>query len=712
MNKINAHTLCSTFVALWGIVLSTNLYAEVEVSELEAIVVEGEPGVVTEGTKSYTSDRATVGFKHPVNLKEVPLTVNVITEQRILDVNANTLEEAAYLLPNLTTTLGNDFGGSLYSRGHEVFSYNVDGSPRPYLSLYGTAPDMVFFDRVEVLSGPSGIFQGSGEPVGTINLVRKRAAYEFSAEGAAEYGSFDSKRLQSDITGPLNSDGSIRGRMITYGLDEDSFVDISERLRYGGFGTLEFDAGDATTLSIGFMTEFQDATAMSGQPRYTDGSPIALERERFIGAPWNKNNYDTKEAFTEIEHRLNNAGVLKLAARVYSRDTDIKTAILTNTGGVSGVNKATGNFSMMVFARDWVEKNKYYDTNYTQPFSLFGKNAEFTVGADFRMSTQEFRQNFDTTSLGTQNINTFNPYALVEPTLTFPGVGPGFRLNTTTDIDEKGGYGFGRVDLTDNLKFTVGGRYSDYDSETTDTGRGTITRVNAHEFIPFAGMSYDFSDQYTAYTSYSEIFKPQSETKSNGSQLQPVIGKQVEVGLKASFFDDKLNGQVATYLLDDEHRATTDPANTNFSIESGKLSTYGFEAGISGKLTHNIDIATGYSYVDTNLTTDPTPEHNITAFGKYTFHEGKARGLSAGLGVIAASNFSAVDTTNNVVVKAGSYAVLNALLGYEIHKNVDLQLNINNLLDENYIVRVIDNNRGTFYGEPLNAVVRLNIKFD
>jgi outer-membrane receptor for ferric coprogen and ferric-rhodotorulic acid len=701
----------SVLVAFGGIALSVNLYAEAETSELEAIVVEGEPGVVTEGTKSYTSERATVGFKHPVDLKEVPLTVNVITEQRLLDVNANTIEEAAYLLPNVTTTLGNDFSGSLYSRGHEVFSYNVDGAPRPYLSLYGTAPDMVFFDRIEVLSGPSGIFQGSGEPVGTINLVRKRAAYDFSAEGAAEYGSFDSKRLQSDITGSLNSDGSIRGRLISYGLDEESFVDISERLRYGGYGTLEFDINDSALFSIGFMTEFQDATGMSGQPRFTDGSPIALERDSFIGAPWNKNNYDTKEAFVEFENRFENAGVLKLAARVYSRDTDIKTAILTNTGGVAGVNKTTGNFTMFTFARDWVEKNKYYDASYTQPFTLFGKNAEFTVGADIRNSIQDFKQNFDF-SLGVQNINTFNPYALVEPTVTFPGVGPGFRLNTTTDIDEKGGYGFGRVDLTGKLKFTAGGRYSDYDSETRDTGRGTLTFIDESEFIPFVGLSYDFNKSYTAYTSYSEIFQPQSETKSDGSQLQPIIGKQIEVGLKASFLDDKLNGQIATYLLDDEHRATTDPTNTNFSIESGELSTYGFEAGISGKLTRNIDIATGYSYVDTDLTTDPTPEHNFTAFGKYTFHEGTVRGLSAGLGVIAASNFSTLDTTNSVEVKAGSYAVLNALLGYEINKNINLQLNVNNLLDEDYIVRVIDNNRGTFYGEPLNAVVRLNIKFD
>ena len=696
---------------LGAVIFSANLFAETETSELEQIVVEGEPGVVTEGTESYTSDRATVGFKHPVDLKEVPLTVNVITEQRLLDLNATSIEEAAYLLSNVTPTLGNDFAGSLYSRGHEVFSYNVDGSPRPYLSLYGTAPDMAFFDRIEVLSGPSGIFQGSGEPVGTINLVRKRAMHDYSAKTSAQYGTFDSKRAEADVTGALNKDGTIRGRFIGYGLDEDSFVDISNRSRYGGYGTFEFDAGDATTVSLGLILEQQDATAMSGHPRFRDGTAIPLDRDTFIGAPWNRNDFDTREIFVEVEHRFSNAGLLKLAARVYDRSTDIKTAILTTTGGLNGVNPSNGNFTMMTFARDWNEKTKYYDANYTQPFYLLGREAEFTLGMDFRQSKQDFKQNFDF-GLGTQNIYTFNPYALVEPAVTFPGVGPGFRLNTITDIDEKGFYGFGRVDITDRLKLTAGGRYSDYDSLTTDTGRGTLTFIDEAEFIPMVGLSFDINNNFTAYSSYSEIFQPQSDTKSDGSQLQPIIGKQVEMGLKGSTSDEKIQGQLAIYLLDDENRGITDPADNNFKIESGEQSTYGLEMNIAGQITENIDLYAGYAYVDTKITTDPTSDHTYNVFGKYTFHSGSLDGLYAGLGANGASSFQTIDTTNTVNNYAGSYVVLNALLGYEVNKNVDLQLNVNNLLDEEYVVRVIDTSRGTFYGEPLNAVVRLNVKFD
>ena len=81
MNKLNALTMktLSSVLILWGMTYTANLYAEVgveskadkksetEILVLEAITVEGEPGVLTEGTKSYTSSRVTVGFKHPVD---------------------------------------------------------------------------------------------------------------------------------------------------------------------------------------------------------------------------------------------------------------------------------------------------------------------------------------------------------------------------------------------------------------------------------------------------------------------------------------------------------------------------------------------------------------------------------------------------------------------------------------------------------------------
>jgi len=41
----------------------------------------------------------------------------------------------------------------------------------------------------------------------------------------------------------------------------------------------------------------------------------------------------------------------------------------------------------------------------------------------------------------------------------------------------------------------------------------------------YAGLVFDINDTYSAYTSYTEIFQPQTLKDRNGSYLDPVDGK-------------------------------------------------------------------------------------------------------------------------------------------------------------------------------------------
>jgi len=670
---------------------------------LDPIVVEGDPGVVTEGSESYAADRATVGFKQPVDVREVPQAVTVITRQRLDDGGATSLEDAGYLVPNLSTATGNGFDGSLYSRGHEVFTYNVDGAPRPFLSLYGTAPDLVFFDRVEVLSGPSGVFQGSGEPVGTINLVRKRPGNTLSYGAAASIGSVDSYRAEADVGGPLTESGSVRGRGIGYAETEGSFMDYAERDRGGGYATLEFDVSDFTTISAGAIAESQETTSTSGMPTFADGSLINLSRSTFIGAPWNQRDIDTAEGFAEVEHEFGFGGVLKVSGRVYDRSTVIRNALAS-----SAVDAATGDFDMFTFARDYDETTSYGDVNLTTPFRFRGRKSEFTIGADYRRSEQDMKQNFDF-SLGTQNIYTFDPGSLDEPDITFSGVGPGFRLNTETESNEFGGYAYSRLQVYDGLHLTFGARYATYDSETEDTGRGTTTTVEETRLVPMAGISYDISSALTLYASYSEIFQPQSEQAADGSQLDPVIGRQAEVGTKVSLFDGALSGHASVFWLQDENRAEDDPNNVGSSIAAGEEETKGLELYLAGSPYPGLQLTAGYAYVDTGLDDDPTPPHSAVAWAKYTFLEGPLENFYVGAGLQAVSGFES--SGSGIDVKAPGHTVFNGLVGYSFMENFDARLQVNNILDRTYYDRVNDTTRGTFYGEPLNATLKISAKF-
>ncbi|MCV6584226.1 MAG: TonB-dependent siderophore receptor [Marinibacterium sp.] len=690
---------------LTSVVFATPLAAQdAPTVDLGVIIVEGSDGVVTEGTDSYATELATVGGRQPVDIREVPQSITVVTEQRLEDANANSLEEVAYVLPNLSLALGDPYTGSLYSRGHEVFTYNIDGAPRPFLSLYGTAPDLVFFDRVELLSGPSGVYQGTGEPVGTLNLVRKRPTADAQGRAALSVGSFDAYRGELDYGTPLNKDGTVRGRVIGYVDNKKSYVDFVENKRHGLSGTVDVDLSERTLLSLGFIAEKQDALRFSGLPTFADGTLLDVPRETFIGADWNNFESDNLEYFAEFEHSFDNGSVLKGSARRYSRDVTIKSAL-----PISPVNRATGDFRLFTFARDYDEDDTFVDLNWVSPFAAFGTVGEVTVGADYRGTDQSFKQNFDF-SAGVQNINDFDATAIPEPDIAFPGVGPGFRLNTRTDTTEYGVYAQGRVDLGLRSKLSVGTRYVSYESTAKDTGRDrVVSDISENRFVSNIGLTYDITDQMTVYGGYSDIFQPQVEQRSDGSQLDPVIGQQFELGLKGSFNGGRLTTQTALFHITDRNRAVADVLNPGAFREGSDATTKGFEALVQGAVAPGWMISGGYTYVDTDREDDPTSPHNLSLWGRYTVQQGRFEGVDLGFGVRYASGFES--QSGPVTIDAPAYVVADAMVRYPINDQVKVQLSVENLFDRTYYTRVNQVTRGNFYGTPRRVTLGLTAHF-
>lgn len=181
-------------------------------------------GATTEGSRSYTTGALTIG-KGEQKLKDIPQSVSVVTRQRMNDQNMNNLQDAMRQVTGVTIKSYNS-GSSLndvYMRGFLVDQVQVDGvSQATGQGDLATSFDLAMYDRVEVLRGPSGLYQGSGEPGGTINVVRKRALGTFGLNGEISAGSWDNYHSSIDVTGPLNSDGSLRGRFVTAYEDNQS----------------------------------------------------------------------------------------------------------------------------------------------------------------------------------------------------------------------------------------------------------------------------------------------------------------------------------------------------------------------------------------------------------------------------------------------------------------------------------------------------------
>ncbi|HEY0917525.1 MAG TPA: TonB-dependent siderophore receptor [Solimonas sp.] len=556
-------------------------------------------------------------------------------------------------------------------------------------------------------SGPGGLFQGSGEPSGVINLARKRALANAQYGGAVTVGSWDTYRTELDATGPLTADGRLRGRVVGAYNHQNSFVDIVGSTRQMVYGTLEYDLTKSTTLSAGIAWQDIDAVIDQGLPAYATGRLLDVPRSTFIGADWNKQELESTDIFTELEHRLDDGGYLKASVRKLDRYMLYK--VLRANSAVDPVTDTVATHTG-IYSPD--RENWSTDVYASLPFQLWGLQQNLILGADWRRQNEEAKQ---------------TPF-LVGPTLDVnnPDHGvpePNWVYNATvskTQVRQYGTYAQLRVKPLSWMTMVGGGRLSWWESRTS---ANNIRPEEKGEFTPYAALLFDLTSDVTLYASWAEVFQPQNNFTANDEQLPPRTGRQYELGVKAELVEGALNAQAAIFSIRDRDRAIDDPNSADPAdyISAGEVESRGFETELAGRIVPGWDLNLGYTYVDTEYLrgastaqtgqafSTVTSRHSGNLWSKYSFADGLLRGVSVGGGVKAVSSF--YSQSGSVRFLAPAYTVVSAQLGYQITPHWQTSLTADNLLNEKYYEKVSGTTRQNFYGEPLNFSLVLRGSF-
>lgn len=674
--------------------------------ELDTVIVDGA-SYETEGTNSYATDLISVGEKEARPPREIPQSTTVLTRERIEDGGYTSLDTALRETPGIVV-LNNDNGrSSIFSRGFEFDSLYFDGLPAPLSSVYGTQPDLAIVDHIEILRGPSGLFGGTGEPAGTINMSLKKAPEVWRGSIEGLYGTWDTKRTELDVGGPLNEAGTIRGRIVGAYQDGSNMVDVVDNENSVAYGTVSVDVTEQTTATFTISHLERDITPFNGLPTYADGSLIDLDRSTYTGADWNQFDNEVTDYLAEVEHKFEDGGHARVAMRYSDRHADFlygwAGSAADQNGNVNGIRW---------IGRDFDEQSLALDAFVSKPFMLFGQEHNVLLGADYRK--------IDTTLLsasgmiaGTHNLYDWDASSIAEPTVNYTG-------QTDSDQRQTGLYGQLRIKPIDRVTLIGGGRVSWYDSSTENLLTGATQdeiKIDGH-FTPYLGAVVDLTDQISAYASYTEIFQPQTYFDASGDLLDPRQGDQYEVGFKGEFFGGALNSTVAYFHLTDKNRAQQDTGGNYVAL--GEVEARGVEMEVAGELLPNWQLQAGYTYTETEYVNGSgagsvfspyTPEHQVQIWTDYTFREADAwwDGLSVGGGVKIYSDFSAV--SGSTTIEAPGYEVVDLQLGYEFNENFSAKLRINNLFDEKYYARVGSTSVFNFYGEERNATLSLKAKF-
>ncbi|MFT4171153.1 MAG: TonB-dependent siderophore receptor [Rhodocyclaceae bacterium] len=660
----------------------------------------------------------------PATLKETPQSISVITRQRIEDQNLTTLDQVMRQATGVTTDLsGTAVIPAFYIRGYPVEYFQYDGVPIQTGGASWSQPDMIMFDRVEVLRGAGGLFNGAGQPGGVINLVRKRPFATRQFSGSLSAGSWDAYRGELDYSTPLNQSGSARGRLAAAYDDRNSYVDFANGKRTSLYGIIEVDLAPQTTLALGAGYQKRDwRPAMMGVPRYKDGGDLGLPRSTFLSTPWTHWDFETTQVFADVTHELSDDWQIKLSAVSDHETSDLKYAYVS--GAVDRATLAGPTLNGGANAYD--NKQLALDANLTGAFQAFGRRHEAVLGANGYDRKADSRGG-QLVGFGRTPVDVFHfdPSSIADPGE------PRWTSNSRTDTRQYGVYGATRLNLSDPLTLLLGGRVSWWDTQMQNrrTGATTSDYKEDGRFTPYAGLVYDLTSNWSAYASYADIFRVQSNYKDqSGNGLPPVVGANYEVGMKGAYYGGKLNLAFAVFRIDETNRAiqvTPTVVDSCCYATNGKVRSEGFETEISGQLLPGWQLTAGYTFNSTKYLKDATyegqpfrsiaPRHLLRLWTSYRL-PGEWSAWDVGGGVDAQSGTYSQGGNPSVRVQQGGYSVASLRAGYRIDKTWSLALSINNLFDRTYYSRLGTAGRfgpanfGNVYGEPRNVVLTLRAK--
>lgn len=678
------------------------------------VTAQAERSATSEGTGTYAAQAASI-FKGAHSLREIPQSVSVLTREQMNDQGITRLDMAYTQMPGVRLD-GYANEGRIYARGFEVGT-QVDGIPAAASGLFRLDP--AFYDRVEIVRGPSGLFAGSGEPGGSINLVRKRPKDRFAFSGSLSYGSWNNARAELDVGSPLNAGGTLRGRAVAVLQDKDQFYEAAHEKRQVLYGILELDPSPDATAGLSLTHMENRGNAFWGLPRYSDGTLPG--RKTFVGVTDVDSVQNITEVLLDYEHRFGNGWRAKAA--LGQRKEKMTWAGVYGYGFADpATGLADGEASHSAPTQDY----RYMDFNLSGPFQWLGRRHDASVGYNHSVGQTNNDRRYSAVFTGGDILRqhdwggsraAWNPYGYA------------------TDTRQSGFYGNVRLRVLEPLALVLGGRYShfDYRSRSRYTTPWVEGQKASGEFTPYAGAVWDVNQQLSLYGSYAEIFVPQSARDHTGAMLKPRVGSQVEFGVKGAFLNDRLSASLAVFQLRDENRAMDDmdPAHTcpdtwtgRCSTAAGKIQSRGFEAEVSGTPLPGLNLSASYTNNRSIYLTDAdpaqvgqrvdaarNPRHLLKLWGQYRFADAAGAsalsGWTVGGGVIAQSGLY-----DSERVQQGSYAVVSAKLGYRINRNASISFDIDNLFDRTYLTELYDGSYYNIYGTPRSFRVTLNYKLD
>jgi catecholate siderophore receptor len=642
--------------------------------------------------------------KYSEPLRDTPQTINIIPKEVIEQQGAMTLRDVLTNVPGITLAAGEGgapAGDNLTIRG---FSARNDIYIDGVRDLGAQSRDSFNLEQVEVVKGPSSTFTGRGSTGGTINLVSKLPNLRRSFAGTLTGGSDSTKRATADINLPFSDSIAFRLNALAHDSDFPGRSDVQYR-RFGIAPSIMFGLGSRTRYSFAYFHLNQDNISDYGIPwvpannvalaEYRD-RPAPVPRSTFYGYLDRDHEKLRSDLFTaRIEHDFNDALAIRNQFRYgYSR----RDSIATPPRFTTDVNSTVINREM----RAWLANDDIYDnqTDFSARFKTGFIEHSVVTGTSL-----SYEKNHRVLRTGPNSPTTLldpNPNDVYTGVITIDSREPEAEANSFA------AYFFDTIKFNKQWEFVGGLRWDRFDV----TGMNTATVNGLPTMVPIERLDKIFSgraalvfkpvESGTIYASFGTSANPSLEGllySPADVRTDPEKTRTFEGGTKWEFLGSKLLLTGAIFRVEKTDARTPGLPGQPPTLDGDQL-VNGVELSATGNFTRNWQVFTAYTFLDSEIVrsnTAPTVVNGVpisevgkelintprNSFNLWTTYRWDKFFFGGG------TRFIGERFGNNINARVvDSYWVADAMASYQLTKNFDVRVNLNNIGDAYYIDRI------------------------
>lgn len=526
-----------------------------------------------------------------LSLLDLPASVHIISGEAIRERGDISVAEAKGRAVGVVTQAdpGNG-GGSVSARG-----FGGVGSVMQLFDgdqLFVGAGTVTFpfdpwtVDRIEVLGGPSSVLYGTGAIGGVVNVVpRKPNPFFRENELRIAGGSFNSFRAAADSAGPITDRTAYRADL-SYNRS-DGWIERGTSDSTAVSASLRHEVTPTLSLTISEDFGYQNPDTYFGTPSLNGRVDESIRKINYNVADadiWYRDNW------TQVKAEWTPSATFRLRSGLQVLDTQRHWKNLENYTIDPAAETVFREFYLEIFHRQRQYGNR---TDALVNSRLFGRANTLTVGFDYNFV--RFQHENNGPFLGESTVDLRNP--VPGTFINAAGTSPRFRTRT----HRVAMFAEDRFVLSPRVSLVAGVRVDRYDVDRRDlVTNGSAARAYAPASWR-GGVVYAVRPALSIYGQYSTATDVIGNVVSNSPArllLDPTVGRQVEAGVKQTFWQRRGEWTFAGYYIVKENLLAADPNNPGTQLQIGQQSSRGIETTFAISLPQGVRVDANLALLD------------------------------------------------------------------------------------------------------------------